>query len=516
MVSGRLALLDPSRGSVATAVNVFYDADTGSIDRVEVGRRGQSYDEQHLVLPALVDWHDHGRGVSPLAYGASDERLELWLHHLLDHPFVDTKLLLSAAFAKLARSGVGSVVHCHNSQHPEALIDEARDAFWAAEQVGIRIAFVVPLCDRNVLGYGADECILRRVRDPDDRRAIERTWKPSMPAIEQQFAMIDRISSEVRSPLQTVQWGPVGPQWCSEKMLATLAERSERRDERVHMHLLETPYQRQWADAHYPQGLLRRLDELGVLNSRLTVAHGVWLRVDEIELLAERGVTVVINTSSNLRLRSGLAPVREMMAARLRLGIGLDGLALDDDQDMFRELHLTRLLHDGLDPTTETELSAAALLANATRPLGAANAIQNDGGLFPGAPADIAVVDRDGYAGDVAVNLVDEYDLLLGRCRSRHVRTLIVAGRIVVNAGEVAGIDEEAITAELLRECRHVAPTIRGRRRLARCFESALSGFYESGGHTEVAYGQQAPMAQTERNHRRQVRAVTRRRRGRT
>jgi len=75
------------------------------------------------------------------------------------------------------------------------------------------------------------------------------------------------------------------------------------------MHLFETQAQREWADAVYPEGLVCRLDEIGFLSPRLTVAHGVWLKEDECALLAERGVTVSVNTSSNLRLRSGIAPV---------------------------------------------------------------------------------------------------------------------------------------------------------------------------------------------------------------
>ncbi len=112
-------------------------------------------------------------------------------------------------------------------------------------------------------------------------------------------------------------------------------------------HLLETKYQRQWCDANYPGGVVRMLDEIGLLSPRLTLAHCVWARPDELELLAERGVVISVNTSSNLHLHSGLAPMTRMWTAGCRIALGIDGKAFDDDNDALRELRLSHLLHAG-------------------------------------------------------------------------------------------------------------------------------------------------------------------------
>ena len=112
-------------------------------------------------------------------------------------------------------------------------------------------------------------------------------------------------------------------QWCSDELLQAIAEASQRTGRRVHMHLLETKYQRQWADAAHPDGVVRMLDDIGLLSPRLTLAHCVWATPEELELLAERGVTIAVNTSSNLHLHSGIAPIlmmKQNAAARLRLG----------------------------------------------------------------------------------------------------------------------------------------------------------------------------------------------------
>ena len=131
------------------------------------------------------------------------------------------------------------------------------------------------------------------------------------------MALADDVAAAADGPGFNVQYGPNGVQWCSDELLQAVAEASHRTGRRVHMHLLETKYQRQWADAAYPDGVVRTLDEIGLLTPRLTLAHCVWARPDELELLAERGVTISVNTSSNLHLHSGLAPMRLMREKRL-------------------------------------------------------------------------------------------------------------------------------------------------------------------------------------------------------
>src|SRR4029078_146177 len=114
------------------------------------------------------------------------------------------------------------------------------------------------------------------------------------------------------------------------------------------MHLLESRVQREYLDHLYPDGVLRSFDSICLLSRRLSVAHGVGLRPDELELLGERGVTISVNSSSNLSIRSGISPVRKMHELRGPFAMGLDGFSVDDDDDAFRQLRLNYLLHKGL------------------------------------------------------------------------------------------------------------------------------------------------------------------------
>ena len=126
-----------------------------------------------------------------------------------------------------------------------------------------------------------------------------------------------------------------------------IADASARTGRRVHMHLLETRYQRHWADETIPAASSAISTRSGCSRpaSRSRIAPG--RGPNELELIAERGATISANTSSNLHLHSGIAPVAEMVRRGCRVALGLDGATLDEDDDALRELRLAHLLHRG-------------------------------------------------------------------------------------------------------------------------------------------------------------------------
>jgi cytosine/adenosine deaminase-related metal-dependent hydrolase len=242
-------------------------------------------------------------------------------------------------------------------------------------------------------------------------------------------------------------------QWCTDALLEAIAEASSRTGRRIHMHLLETPYQRAWADAVHPDGIVQHMDRLGLLSPRLTLAHCVWARPDELEVIAARGVTIAVNTSSNLHLRSGIAPVARMVATGCRIALGLDGGALDDDDDALRELRLLHLLHVGKGFEVDVDRKHLLNAAFSNGRLSVTNK-DEDGALRPGNAADLLLLNWAAIDTDRLRDDIDPLQLILVRATSRHIRELIVAGRTIVKDGKVAGVDAEAAQREFTERLR--------------------------------------------------------------
>jgi 5-methylthioadenosine/S-adenosylhomocysteine deaminase len=406
-----------------------------------------------LALPVLVNAHDHGRSVRMSSVGAAGKPLEAWLQYLAMFPSVDPYLAAVVSFTNTARGGSGVVMmHYTRAQGFTDLPTEAAEVARAARDVGVRVGFAVSMKDRNPLVYGASEPVLAALT-PQARAEIERRLQRPPLSPPEQIALVDAVADAAASAMFDVQYGPNGVQWCSDALLQAVSEASQRSGRRVHMHLLETRYQRAWLDAHYPDGVVGYLDRIGLLSPRLTLAHCVWARPDELELLAERGVTISVNTSSNLHLHSGIAPMASMIDRGCRVALGIDGWALDDDDDAVRELRLARLLHAGTGFTTAVSKTQILQAAFGNGRLAVTNSAHG-GSIEAGAPADLllldwAALDNDGLRSDL-----DPADLLFARATARHIREVIVAGRSIVRDHRVLGVDLDAARREVLAQMR--------------------------------------------------------------
>jgi cytosine/adenosine deaminase-related metal-dependent hydrolase len=327
-----------------------------------------------VCLPLLVNAHDHGRGSGNVMAGVPDGPLEPWIG-ALGSPVLrwSQAELAGDAAAAMLRSGVGAAVFCVNPV-TEDVEAEMRTAHAAIERSGMRAALVYPFADASAHRYG-------RPRDAAG-------WPAEMVAA--RLAAVERFAAELAGPRLDVQLGPVGPQWVSEPALRQIAEHSQRTGRRVHMHLLESPAQRSWADEVYPDGLLTRLDELGLLTDRTWFAHGTQLRDDELAVLAERGCGLALNPSSNLRLASGVPPVARVAGTLSSAGVGLDGLALNDDHDAWTELRLARGIWQAQE---HGAVSGAEILRLAATSARAALGAAAPGNLAPGQPADFVLAD---------------------------------------------------------------------------------------------------------------------------
>jgi len=473
--AGRVLEIPGAASVSGSAAIALHDGRIGDVEAIDAETL-TSAERGLLAMPALANAHDHGRGIRTAAAGAGDDRLEEWAASLMRHPKVDPYLVAAVSLARMAESGVAAVNHCHNPQDSGLLYAEAEAVSRAARDVGVRVAFALPFADRNPFVYGDLGRLIERLPQ-EDRPAIAAARQRSRAINE---ALFERIATLEHSFFQ-LQYGPVAPQWTQSDTLKAIAIASAADGRRVHMHLLETERQRQWADAVYPQGIVRYLDEIGLLTPRLTLAHAVWLRPDEWALLGERGVTVSVNASSNLRLRSGLPQTAMIRAEDVAFGVGMDGLSIDDDEDMLRELRLLRLL-DGV--TGEKPMAPAEVL-HACCVTGRSTIVGDDGGgrIAAGASADMLLLDFAAMSRDYVRDDFDVTSIVVARAIRRHVRDLYVAGRRIVREGRCCSVDLPALENSLAAEARRAvaAGDIPGDR-IAR-LQAGISSFFADGCH---------------------------------
>lgn len=398
-----------------------------------------------LVIPAFVNAHDHARPTAS-SFGAVGMPLESWiLRSALGTP-VNPYLTAASAFARAARAGCAAMmVHYTRPSGKMPLVEEAGAIAKAASDVGIRIAFAIAVRDQNPIVYGDGEPILSAL-PADDRKAVEAMFVRNPMSPKEYIELTDAIASAIAGPKVDVQLGPAGVQWCSKPLLEAVAENSARTGRRIHMHLLETIYQRAWADRNYPQGIVRYLDDIGFLSDRLTLAHCIHARPDELEIIAASGARIVTNFSSNMHLRSGLGPIAAAHKCGCAIAVGVDGLALDEDDDALREMRLVQGVHGGLgfDRTWSCPEFFGLAVRNGRKATGA----PGTGELAVGAPADFITIDLDRLDRD-RIMPVDPIELLFARGNASMVRDVVVDGRTIASEGRCTGVDLPAIEQEL-------------------------------------------------------------------
>jgi 8-oxoguanine deaminase len=258
----------------------------------------------------------------------------------------------------------------------------------------------------------------------------------------------ERLIREYHDPrpraMTRIALAPCSPFSVTDVLMRRTAELARSEGVRLHTHLAETRDEEEYCLRVYgcrPVELLRRLDWLG---PDVWLAHCVHLRDDDVRLLAETGTGVAHCPSSNFRLGSGIAPVRKLLDAGAPVGLGVDGSASNDCSNMLAEARQALLAHR-LDPDPSRWLSAEEVLHCATR--GGARCLGRDdlGSLAPGQAADLIAIDtrRLSYAGAGS----DILAALVFSPWPEPVDLAMVNGRVLVDAGELVGVDVPALVA---------------------------------------------------------------------
>ncbi len=194
------------------------------------------------------------------------------------------------------------------------------------------------------------------------------------------------------------------------------------------------------------RGIVRWLDQMEALGPNVLAPHSVHVSPEEVRVMADRGVAVSHNPVSNMFLGDGIAPVVEMLRAGVTVGLGTDGAASNNRQDMFEVMKAAALLQRARAQDAHAITSAQALRM-AT--IGGAQAIglgDRVGSLEVGKRADVVLLDLYGSAHSVAVH--DVVSHLVHCANPSNVRTVVVDGRVVLDDGQVVGLDEERFLRE--------------------------------------------------------------------
>lgn len=212
--------------------------------------------------------------------------------------------------------------------------------------------------------------------------------------------------------------------------LRRIRERSEVGDAIVHVHIDETRAERDEVIATYGRSATELLHETGILDGPTVAAHGVWLSDSDMRLLAEAHASVVHCPQSNLKLGSGIARLNALRNASVRVAIGTDGPASNDNLNLWEDMRLAALLARGTshDPAAFTAVEALAL---ATRDGALAAGIPGVGELRVGAWADIVRLDLDHPVFATGID-ADLFSTVVWAAGAQHVSDVWVAGKQLV------------------------------------------------------------------------------------
>lgn len=214
----------------------------------------------------------------------------------------------------------------------------------------------------------------------------------------------------------------------------------------MHLHLSETrKEQEECKQRHDGKTPARYFNDLGVFDSPTIAAHCVMVDDGDIEILREKQVTAVHNPSSNMKLGSGFMPITKMMDKGVRIALGTDGAASNNNVNMFEEMHLASVLHKGHanDPTIVTP---AQLLTMATAAGAAAQGRTDCGEIKVGNKADIIAINLD------KPHLMPVHDiapLLVYSAQASDVAMTMIDGKILYENGEYLTIDKDKVVHDL-------------------------------------------------------------------
>jgi 5-methylthioadenosine/S-adenosylhomocysteine deaminase len=404
----------------------------------------------YIVLPGLVNAHHHGNGLSPLHMGIPDSSLERWIIQRIGMKVVDVYLSAAYAAIKLIQSGTTTVMLNQSLGAASRMEEDAQAMLGAFRDAGLRVCYSLGYRQQNRIVYADDETFLKRL--PAQAAELMRTvLKAGHLPSDDYFRFYDRLIPSLAEQRDRVRvaLSPSNLQWCSDDFLREVKAYASSGHLPIHMHLLETFYQKEYAFRTFGKSAVKHLADMQFLGPDVSIAHAVWLTEADIGIVAKSGTQVCHNASSNLKLQSGIAPVQPLLAQGATVALGTDSMALNDDEDLFQDMRLVTQLHrnSGLDSTVPT---ADQVLTMATVNGAQATGFEGEvGRLLPGYRADIVLLRLDRISQSPIDSVAGPVEALVYLASGRDVDTVIIGGQVVVRDGRVTSLNREEVTARL-------------------------------------------------------------------
>ncbi len=405
-----------TKGAVAVDDGVIVAIGTQADIQQDFSARQTLAGDRRVVMPGLVNGHGHA-AMTLLRGVADDLGLMDWLNNYIfpsEVAFVDPEFVrigTELACWEMIRGGTTTFVDMY--YYPDTIAE-------TVDQCGMRAMISATVIDqRSPDAEGATDSIAK------GREFIAR-WKN-------------------RNSRITPMFGPHANYTLSaEQLMATRAAAMEL-GVPISIHMSESPFELQYSQDTFGMTSIEMFESIGFFEGPTIAAHVVWPTPAEIPILAARKVGVIHNPTSNMKIASGISPVADMLAAGVRVGLGTDGAASNNDLDMWEEMRLAAFLQkvDRMDPEV---LPADTVLSMAT--VGGATAIglgDSIGSLEVGKRADLIQVSFDDVHHVPTYNVVSH---LVYVTDEQDVASVIVDGQILMLEREILSIDTERVAAE--------------------------------------------------------------------
>lgn len=390
-----------------------------------------------LVIPGMINAHYHS--YSNLLKGTeSNLPLELWTlytvayGHSLRADDIYLSVLLGAA--EMMKNGItGCIDHFPH-------ISRSHAALRAYEKTNMRVSFAPmmhDIPDHQFLPIRLPQNIVNKLESA-------RIMSPKeMELFYQQLLCDGQYKNNCKIKILV---GPNAPQRCSSEMLKVCKKLSQENDLSVHTHLLETKIQRVVGEEKL-SGILNFLKEHGLLNSKLSVAHAVWLTEENIELLNKSNTTIVHNPHSNMLLGSGRASISECVNKGIAVALGTDASNCGTQHNLFETMRSALMMNRLYEPDYTKWLQVDDMFRMATLNGAKAMGHQRKAGVIrEGYCADIVLLNTNNTCWSPENNVISQ---LVFHENGRSINSVMIDGKWTVRQGKVVAFDEDEVISKV-------------------------------------------------------------------